>query len=113
MPTSSAGQVTPCGKCSWTTLAGGEQRREGGEARQEEFREPVVSHDGSSFEILDLHEALDRLSDVNQRKAAIAELFLFAGLTLDEVAQTLGCGIATVKREWALTKAWLSVQLRE
>ena len=35
------------------------------------------------------------------------ELRYFAGLTIEETAEMLGVSSATVKREWALARAWL------
>lgn len=86
-------------------------RKRGGEASEETLGDAVVTHDGSQFEILDLHQALERLDGIDARKSRIAELVLFGGLTLGEVADTIGCGIATAKREWGLAKAWLGAQL--
>jgi RNA polymerase sigma-70 factor (ECF subfamily) len=58
--------------------------------------------------LLDLHEALERLAEAHQRKARIVELKFFAGLTNDEIAVTLGISPATVERDWKFARAWLS-----
>ena len=57
--------------------------------------------------LLAIHHALDRLSDVDQRKAQIVELKFFAGLTTEEIAETLGISAATVERDWKFARAWL------
>ena len=57
--------------------------------------------------LLDLHEALDRLGEADSRKAQIVELKFFAGLTTDEIAQTLRISAATVERDWKFARAWL------
>jgi RNA polymerase sigma factor (TIGR02999 family) len=57
--------------------------------------------------VLDLHQALERLADLDQRKGRIVELKFFGGLTMDEIAQTLGVSRATVEREWKFSRAWL------
>ena len=57
--------------------------------------------------VLDLHEALERLSALDARKGRIVELKFFGGLTMDEIAQTLGVSVATVEREWKFSRAWL------
>jgi RNA polymerase sigma factor (TIGR02999 family) len=64
------------------------------------------------FELLDLHEALERLSALDPRKGAIVELRYFGGLTDQEVADNLGISLATVKRDWTLAKAWLFRELK-
>ena len=68
---------------------------------------------------VDLHEALsvdaalDRLAALDADAARIAELRYFAGLTNEEAAQALGVSVATVKRRWAVGRAWLARQLAE
>ena len=58
--------------------------------------------------LLDLHEALERLAEAHRRKARIVELKFFAGLTNDEIAATLRLSPATVERDWKFARAWLS-----
>ena len=57
--------------------------------------------------VLDLHEALDRLAETDPRKARIVELKFFGGLTNDEIAETLRMSVATVERDWKFARAWL------
>jgi len=61
----------------------------------------------AAVNLLDLHEALDRLSDVDRRKAQIVELKFFGGLTTEEIAETLRISSATVERDWKFARAWL------
>ncbi len=35
----------------------------------------------------------------------------FAGMSVDDTAEALGISSATVKREWALARAWLNREL--
>lgn len=60
-----------------------------------------------SFELLDLHEAMTRMSEVDPRQAEIVELRFFGGLTGDEIAQLLDISRATVVRELTMARAWL------
>ena len=57
--------------------------------------------------VLEVHEALDRLAALDPRKSQIVELKFFGGLTTDEIAQTIGVSRATVEREWKFSRAWL------
>jgi len=57
--------------------------------------------------LLDLHEALDRLAEMDARKARIVELKFFGGLTTDEIADALRISAATVERDWKFARAWL------
>ena len=62
-------------------------------------------------DLVALHEALDRLAAVDAQLARIVELRYFAGLTVPEVAETIGVSRATVEREWATARAWLRTEL--
>jgi RNA polymerase sigma factor (TIGR02999 family) len=61
----------------------------------------------TDLDVLDLHEALERLTALDARKGQIVELKFFGGLTTDEIAQTLEVSSATIEREWKFSRAWL------
>jgi DNA-directed RNA polymerase specialized sigma24 family protein len=48
-----------------------------------------------------------RLAKEDPQKARIVELRYFGGLSIEETAQALGIGTATVIRHWRIAKAWL------
>src|SRR5437870_4320948 len=58
-------------------------------------------------DVVALDDALNRLAESDTEKAKIVELRYFAGLSIPEVAEITGTSPATVKRQWAVTKAWL------
>jgi RNA polymerase sigma-70 factor, ECF subfamily len=58
-------------------------------------------------DLLDLHDALDRLADLDPRKGQVVELKFFGGLTIEEIAETVQVSRATVEREWKFARAWL------
>jgi RNA polymerase sigma-70 factor (ECF subfamily) len=58
-------------------------------------------------DLLGLHDALDQLAELDARKCQIVELKFFGGLTMDEIAATVGVSRATVEREWTFARAWL------
>ncbi len=60
-----------------------------------------------SIEARALDDAITELASVDERKARIVELRFFGGLTIGETASLLACSPATVRRDWAFTKAWL------
>jgi len=66
---------------------------------------PVVE-----FGTVDL--ALDRLAKLDERQAMVVELRIFGGLTVDETAEFLSVSVATVHRDWATGKIWLTSELR-
>lgn len=64
-------------------------------------------------DILALDAALERLATVDRRQSELVELRFFAGLTVDETAVVLDVAPITVKRDWALARAWLFRELKE
>jgi RNA polymerase sigma-70 factor (ECF subfamily) len=70
-----------------------------------------VSAPEPNVDVLALNEALDRLATLDPNQARLVELRYFAGLTIDEVAAALGVSAGTVKRDWAIAKAWLYREL--
>ena len=54
-----------------------------------------------------LDEALSRLEQIDPEQARIVELRYFAGLSIEDTADALGMSPATLKRRWALARAWL------
>lgn len=58
-------------------------------------------------DLLALDESLTRLAELDPQQSRVVELRVFAGLTVEEVAQLLNISPATVKRDWAVAKAWL------
>jgi RNA polymerase sigma factor (TIGR02999 family) len=63
-------------------------------------------------DLLAIHECLDQLSLLDARQARIVELRFFAGLSIEETAELMGTSPMTVKREWAVARAWLFRQMR-
>jgi RNA polymerase sigma-70 factor, ECF subfamily len=62
-------------------------------------------------DVLMVHEALEKLEQVDPRQARIVELRFFGGLTNAEVAQTLGLSLRTIEAEWSFARAWLRKEL--
>ena len=58
-----------------------------------------------------LDDVLSELAQVAPLQASIVEMRYFAGFTIEETATALGIGSATVKRDWALAKAWIFLRL--
>lgn len=71
-----------------------------------------VSAAERSAELLALDEALTKLAAQDPRKGRIAELRYFGGLSVEETAEALQVSVATVMRDWRLTRAWLRRELR-
>jgi RNA polymerase sigma factor (TIGR02999 family) len=63
------------------------------------------------LDLLDLESALARLEALDSRKAEIVQLKYFGGQDNVTIARVLGISPTTVKREWALARAWLQREL--
>lgn len=64
-------------------------------------------------QILEIDQCLTRLTALDPRQARIVELRFFAGLSIEETAEVEGISPMTVKREWAVARAWLFRELKE
>jgi DNA-directed RNA polymerase specialized sigma24 family protein len=64
-----------------------------------------------ALDLVALDMALERLEDIDSRHSQIVELRFFGGLTTDEIAVALQVAPITIKRDWALARAWLYREL--
>jgi RNA polymerase sigma factor (TIGR02999 family) len=65
-----------------------------------------------AVDVLALDAALEKLSERYPRQGRLVELRFFGGLTVEETAAVLGIAPITVKRDWALARAWLYREIR-
>ena len=86
-------------------------QKRGGGALKVELDEAAIVSPEESKEIVDLHEALERLAALNSRKAQVVELKYFGGLDYDEIAEVLKISRVTVRRDWEFAKLWLYTEL--
>ena len=87
-------------------------QKRGGGALKVDLDEAALVSPQESKEIVDLHEALERLATLDSRKAQIVELKYFGGLNYDEIAEVLKISRITVRRDWEFAKVWLYTELR-
>ena len=62
-------------------------------------------------DLLQLETSLTRLERFNPRGAAVVQYRFFAGLTNEEIAEVLGVSVPTVRRSWAVARAWLAREM--
>ena len=75
--------------------------------RRVELTEEPADLGQDPHDLLALDEAITALGREDPVKAELVRLRYFAGLTLEEAAACLGISLATVKRQWAVARAWL------
>src|SRR5438046_8811431 len=88
-----------------------QSQKRGGGALKVELDEAALISPEQTTEILDVHEALERLATLDSRKAHVVELKYFGGLKHDEIAEVLKISTVTVRRDWVFAKAWLHNEL--
>ena len=64
-----------------------------------------------AIDLLALHEALEELAAFDPPQGRIVELKFFGGLSIEETAEVMGVGHATVERDWKMARAWLRRKL--
>jgi RNA polymerase sigma-70 factor, ECF subfamily len=82
-----------------------------GSAVQVSLSEVAVISFGKAEDLIALDQALEKLSQVDQRKARVVELRHFGGLTVQETAEVLGISEITVNRDWNFAVAWLTREM--
>jgi RNA polymerase sigma factor (TIGR02999 family) len=91
----------------------GARHKRGGGALRVTLDEAVAAAAGGGGpeQLLALDAPLERLAEIDRRKAEAVELHYFGGLSYEETAEALGISPATVDRELRMAKAWLSREL--
>lgn len=89
------------------------RQKRGGDFLAVTFHDEIVSDASGNGMVIDVHESIERLHAVDERRAEALELHYFGGLTYDEIATALGISAATVDRQLRLAKAWLLRELSD
>lgn len=58
-----------------------------------------------------IDDALKKLEALDPQQGRLVELRFFGGLSIKETADIIGVSPATVKREWAIARAWLQREI--
>ena len=62
--------------------------------------------------MLAIHEALEELAAHDPFKAELVKMRYFVGLSQDEIAQALDVSVPTIRRHWAIARAWLYAEMK-
>ena len=92
-------------------------KRGGGAERAEHSSavdlDQISADDSNAANVLcALDDALERLTQIDPRRAKVIELRFFGGLSVEETAEVLQISPQTVMRDWRLARAWLARELR-
>jgi RNA polymerase sigma factor (TIGR02999 family) len=87
--------------------------RHGGKFQRLAWDEADALAAGSSEELLELDDALEKLAQHDSEAASLVKLRLFAGLSIEQAAEALGLSRTTAYRHWTYARAWLYSQLHD
>ena len=85
--------------------------KRGGDRCQLSLRNVGVFGNQPDADLLTLHDALERLAEIDPDQSRLVELRFFGGLTIEETAEVMQVSHATVEREWKVARAWLKREL--
>lgn len=83
-----------------------------GNLQKVSFDDAIFAVDDQADDLIQIDEALGRLAELDPRQVKIVELRFFGGMTVEETARILDISEKTVKRDWAMARAWLETELR-
>ncbi len=85
--------------------------KHGGGRQRLQLDEKLLALPEASDDLLALDDALVRLEACDPLRAEVVKLRFFGGLSMPEVAQSLGISLATAERHWAFARVWLYSEL--
>jgi RNA polymerase sigma factor (TIGR02999 family) len=86
--------------------------KRGGDLKRVTLVTDIAEAGTHDTDVIDLHLALEKLSQNDEMLTQLVELRFFAGLTLDEAADTLGVSRRKAANDWAAARLWLQRELR-
>jgi RNA polymerase sigma factor (TIGR02999 family) len=81
--------------------------KRGADLVRQELDEIDIAAPAEPDEILAIDRALSKLTTINSRAAQLVHLRYFAGLTIDQAAETIGVSPRKADQIWAYARAWL------
>lgn len=85
--------------------------KRGGDRARVTLEAGLIASEDPEFELIALDSVLTRFEQLDPRASRVAEMRLFAGMTIDEIATELGVSPRTVDGDWATARMWLSREL--
>jgi RNA polymerase sigma factor (TIGR02999 family) len=87
--------------------------KRGGIQHQVTLHDHLFGKQDQLIDVIALDEALDRLKAIDPRASRIVELHFFGGIPFEEMAKILELSERTIKRDWAMARAWLHKELKK
>ncbi len=84
--------------------------KRGGKLHRVPFDQVLEGLEAQGLDVVEVHEALNRLASFHERQSQVVTMRFFGGLTVPEIASMLGVSVSTVENDWRIARAWLSAQ---
>ncbi len=88
-------------------------QKRGGNNKRVTISEADAATEANVHDILSIHQALQKLEQMDERQVRIVECRFFGGLNMKETAESLGVSEPTVYRDWKMARAWLNRELAD
>jgi RNA polymerase sigma factor (TIGR02999 family) len=85
--------------------------KRGGKLQHITFDENLLAFPEKGLDLVRLDDALNLLSEEDERKCKVVEMRFFGGMSVEETAEALGVSNVTVMRDWKFAKFWLLRQM--
>ena len=86
--------------------------RRGAHAEHVPLEQVTIASEDPQDTVLAINDALDRLTARDPFKAEVVKMRYFVGLTQAEIAHALGVSEPTIRRHWAIARAWLYAEMK-
>ena len=86
--------------------------RRGAHAEHVPLEQVTIAAEDPQETVLAVNDALDRLTARDPFKAEVVKMRYFVGLSQTEIAQALGVSEPTIRRHWAIARAWLYAEMK-
>lgn len=86
-------------------------QRRGGDRERESLSDRSAFGFEGDIDLIELGDAVEALARKNPRLARIADMRLFAEMSVEDCGEALGLSTRTVYNEWAFARSWLQKEL--
>jgi len=86
-------------------------QKRGGDWQRVTLQGDLAGAEDDPWDVIDLHNALERLAELDPDLEQLVELRFFTGLTVDEAAEALGVSPRKAAKDWAAIRLWLRREL--
>jgi RNA polymerase sigma factor (TIGR02999 family) len=88
-------------------------QKRGGRLQRVSLDDAMLRAERPLEQLIAVDDLLHRLEILNPRLTRVVECRFFSGMSIEETASALQSSPATVKRDWALARAWLYRELND